>query len=458
MKFGMLSWCLTGFMNRKNSINAQTQPSESNSGIGVLGAAAIGVGGMVGGGIFAVLGTAVSLSAGGTPVAFAVAGLIALLTSYSYAKLSVRFPSSGGTVTFLDNAFGVDLMTGTLNVTLWLSYLVTIALYAAAFGSYAMTFFPQAEPYLKHVFISAAIVMPAIINLLNSDIVSKSETIIVVIKLSLLAVVIAAGMPHVDVARLQPSTWANPMSLVVGGMVIFVAYEGFELIANAAEDVRCPAYTLPRAYYCCVVFVIVLYILVAIVTVGSVSTETILKAKDYALAEAARPALGHTGFVLVSVSALLATFSAINATIYGNARLGFSLAKDGELPELFESKIWSRPIAGVVLTSVLSMLLANLVNLQAIAIMGSAGFLLIFAAVNAAAFRLAKETKSRRMITGLATASCIAALLSLLYNTYEHDTQALWVFLGMLAAAFLFELIYPKIAGRVWCPVRKANK
>ncbi|PQO28351.1 APC family permease [Blastopirellula marina] len=416
--------------------------------IGVIGAAAIGVGGMVGGGIFAVLGTAVALAGGGTPIAFLLAGAIALLTSYSYARLSVTFPSAGGTLVFLDKAFGVNLLTGTLNTTLWLSYLVTIALYAAAFGSYAATFFPDASPLLKQLFASLAILLPAAINLLNSDIISKSETIIVVIKLSLLALVIAAGIPHVEPARLQISTWADPLSLVMGGMVIFVAYEGFELIANAAEDVKTPAVTLPRAYLGCVVFVVALYVLVSIVTVGSVSSETIAQAKDYALAAAAKPSLGHTGFVLVSISALLATFSAINATIYGNARLGFSLAKDGDMPKLLEERVWSRPVAGVLLTTGLSLLLVNLIDLQAIAILGSAGFLVIFAFVNLAAFRLSKEAQANRWVVALAAAACLLALAALLLNTYQTDPKALLVFGGLLLSATLFELIYPRLAKR----------
>jgi len=104
---------------------AEAEPRRRNTGIGFFGAVAIGIGGMVGGGIFAVLGEAVSLAHGGTAVAFAIAGLVALLTSYSYAKLSVRYPSQGGTVVFVDRAFGIDLATGSINLLLWLSYLVT---------------------------------------------------------------------------------------------------------------------------------------------------------------------------------------------------------------------------------------------------------------------------------------------------------------------------------------------
>lgn len=425
------------------------QQTSGDKRIGVLGAMAIGIGGMVGGGIFAVLGTAVSVAGGGTPVAFLIAGVVALLTAYAYAKLSVRFPSAGGTVVFIDRAFGVDFATGTFNLILWLSYLVTVALYAVAFGSYAGTFFPAgASPLPRHLLISAGIILPAIINLLNADIISKSETAIVLLKLALLALVVSAGTAFVNTTAIKPATWPGPLNLIVGGMVIFVAYEGFELIANAGGDVRDPQHTLPRAFYGSVLFVIILYVLVAIITVGCVPADKIKEAKDYALAVAARPALGDTGFTLVAISALLATFSAINATIYGNARLGYSLAKDGEFPESLERKVWNRPIGGVLLTTVLSLLLANLVDLTAIAIMGSAGFLLIFAVVNAAAWKLAPAIGASRWVCLLGSLACTAALCVLLYQTYIDTPLAFWVFMAIVGSALGFELIYPKVSGR----------
>ena len=421
---------------------------QSKQGIGVVGAALIGVGGMVGGGIFAVLGTAATQAKGGTPLAFAIAGIVALLTSYSYAKLSVKYQSSGGTATFLDKAFGVNLATGTLNLILWLSYLVTIALYAAAFGSYASTFFAGGGWFLEHGLITASIVAAAGINLLSSAIVSKSETYIVILKLVLLGIVIVAGASHVDTDRLAVSNWAAPGALVMGGMVIFVAYEGFELIANAAEDVRDPEKTLPRAFYLCVGFVIILYIVIAVVTVGSIDAETIRNAKDYALAEAAKPALGHAGFIIVSASALLATFSAINATIYGNARLGFTLACDGELPGQMEKETWHRPVTGVSVTAILSLVLANSFKLESIAMLGSGGFLVIFAMVNLAGWKLHKETGAKRFICLAATIACAGALGALLWHTFQTNPTALIAFGGLILFAFLFELIYPRIVGR----------
>ncbi|MEZ5988722.1 MAG: APC family permease [Planctomycetota bacterium] len=432
-------------------------PAPDRGTIGVLGAAAIGVGGMVGGGIFAILGTAVGLAGGSTPLAFAVAGLVAILTAYSYVKLSVRFPSAGGTIVFIDRGFGVDYATGVLNLLLWLGYLVTIALYASAFAAYGLTFFPEPEPWLRHLLITAAILVPALLNVLDAEVVSRSETVIVVLKLLLLGVVIAAGLPHVDLGRLAPDTWPPSLSILAGGMVIFVAYEGFELIANAADDVRRPATTLPRAFYGCVAFVIALYVLVAVVTVGSVAPAVIARASDYALSEAARPSLGHAGFVIVAVSALLATLSAINATVYGNARLGFSLAKDGELPDVFERRTWCRPVAGVALTAAISLLIANLVDLQAIAILGSAGFLVVFLAVNAAAFRLAPELGANRGVCAAAALACLGALATLIVQTWSSSPHALLVFAGFVALSAGFELVYPRVSGRSLEGLRRSS-
>ena len=130
---------------------------------------AIGIGGMVGGGIFAVLGLAVQLAHGGTPIAFAIAGLVALLTSYSYAKLSVTYPSPGGTVEFLNQGLGTGLITGSLNVLLTISYIIMLSLYAHAFGSYGASFLPETWQTLgSHALISGAVVVLTFLNILGS--------------------------------------------------------------------------------------------------------------------------------------------------------------------------------------------------------------------------------------------------------------------------------------------------
>jgi amino acid transporter len=417
--------------------------------IGFWAAVAIGVGGMVGGGIFAVLGLAVQLARGGAPLAFLVAGAVALLTSYSYARLSVALPSQGGTVTFLDRAFGPGVITGALNILLWISYIAMLSLYSFAFGSYGATFFsPAAQGLWKHVLITASVLAIAALNVLSAKLIGEAEEWIVAAKVTILLLFVGVGVWSVEPSRLAPSAWAQPLPLLAGGMIIFLAYEGFELIANTAQDVRNPARTLPRAFYSAVGFVIVLYVLVAGVTVGNLSVGAIVGAKDYALAEAARPFLGHPGFVLITIAALLSTASAINATLYGAARLSYIIAKDGELPPFLEHKVWKRPIEGLIITVVATLLVANLFDLSSISTMGSAGFLLIFAAVNWANLRLSEQTDSRRWIAALGAALCGAALASLVWETARDTPAKLLVLLAMLVLAVAIEVAYRRWTGR----------
>jgi amino acid transporter len=410
---------------------------------------AIGIGGMVGGGIFAVLGLAVQLAHGGTPAAFFLAGLVALLTSYSYAHLSVKYPSAGGTVEFLNQAFGTGLITGTLNILLWISYMVMLSLYAFAFGSYGASFFSPAHQLLaKHGLISGVILVFTFINVLGSSAVGDSEQWIVLIKVLILLLFVGAGLWTIEAGRLTFSTWTPLPRLVAGGMIIFLAYEGFELIANAGGNVKNPETILPRAYYVSVIFVILLYVAVAAVTVGNLPLSDIIAHKEYALAVSARPFLGQAGFTLIAVAALLSTASAINATLYGAARISYVIARDGELPQVLERKIWRGPLEGLFLTSAAALFMANLFNLERISMMGSAGFLLIFAAVNGANWRLSARTGSSRWLAGAGLAACLGALAGLVMEQLRTQPKGIFVLVIMVALSFAVEGGYRLMTGR----------
>lgn len=418
----------------------------SNTGqkkIGYFELTAIGIGGMVGGGIFAVLGLATQLAKGATPVAFIIAGIVALITTYSYKNLSVAFPSKGGTVTFIDRGYGVDFFTGGMNILLWLSYVIMVSLYAFAFGSYGAALLPASiHPFSKHLLISGAIIVITILNLFNAETIAKAELWIVALKLIILCVFVALGVSLVNINRLRPDGWAPPLQLAAGGMIIFLAYEGFELIANAAEDVRDYKRILPRAYYSAVILVIVLYVLIAAVTIGNLPVEKIVASKDYALAEAAKPFMGNAGFTLIAVAALLSTASAINATLYGAARLSYVVAKEGELPQALEKKIWKEPVEGLLITSALALVTANLLNISSISTIGSAGFLLIFAAVNGANALMYRETSSNRYISIVGVLVCLGALFALIWQTAITKAANLWFLAAMITVSFTIELIY----------------
>ncbi len=426
--------------------------SAGESKLGTFSTLSIGIGGMVGGGIFAVTGLTIEVTKGAAPIAFLIAGIVALLTSYSYLKLTLRFPGEGGTVEFLNRAFGSGILTGSANILLLLSYIVLVAVYAYAFGSYGASFFPELErDFWQHVLISAVIVGLVVINFFGASLVLRSENIFNALKMLLLAAFVVAGfLTPMEWSRLGPENFVTPMGLVAGAMLIFLNYEGFELIANASRDIAGPKRSLPIAYIGGVLIVIATYVLIVMVVVGHVSFPAVTKASDTALSVAAQDMMGRTGCVAIAIAALLATSSAINATFYSTGRLTYIVARAGQLPEELERPIRGQHFEGILIIAVLALVIANLVPLEAIATMGSAGFLLLFMGVNIANVRLARDTGSRAWISGLAALSTAIALIVLCVEVDENPATRnhLWILAGMILASLGIEFVYRRLTGR----------
>ena len=410
-------------------------------------AISIGIGGMVGGGIFAVLGLAVSIAQGGTPLAFLFAGILALITSYSYVKLSQKYPDRGGTVKFINQGFGISIFSGAINNLLWVSYIIMLSLYASAFGSYAPNLFEitQNKTVDFHIYATTIIILATAINYYSIAIVGKIESYAVIIKLIILIGFIGIGayglIGNPNVSQLALSNWESPVQLFAAGMVIFVAYEGFELIANAAPDIENPEKNIPRAYYYSVIFVIILYIVIAFVTVGSLPFDTIAKAEDYVLAEAAKPMLGKIGFTIITIAALISTFSAINASLYGGSRVNFEIAEDDELPHHFTSKLWNQPI-GLLVTALATLVLVNVLDLESISTAGSVGFILIFGIVNFVGIKCAKDTGSNKIIPVLGVVLCVLALVILINQQLKSNLTGVLVSMAIISLCFIAEWIY----------------
>ena len=419
--------------------------------ISLKDAISIGIGGMVGGGIFAVLGLAVSLAKGGTPIAFLFAGIIALLTAYSYAKLSKKYPENGGTVRFIHQQYGNGIFAGGINNLLWVSYIVMLALYSSAFGSYGaqLISLTGTKEIDVRIFQSSIILIALFINYLSVKLVGEIESIAVVIKLIILIAFIGVGFYGFSVhpenlGQLSPENWESPILLLSGGMVIFVAYEGFELIANSIADLEDKEKNTEKAYFGAVGFVVILYILIAIVTVGALPFEQIANAEDYVLAKAAEPTLGQIGFTIITITALISTFSAINATVLGSGRVNYDIAVDKELPQFFCRQFWGKPV-GLIITAVLSITLVNLFNLQSISTAGSVGFLLIFSIVNYIGFKQHKELESKKWIHLMASLLCFLAFLTLIIQQFSQNRTGVIASLSIIVFCISLEWIYKKI-------------
>jgi len=334
--------------------------------IGLVAAISIGVGGMIGAGIFSILGVVASVAGAAMPVSFAVGGVVALFAAYSYVMLGKRFPSVGGAVTFLVRGFGDGPVAGTLNIFQYLAYVIAIALYAHGFAAYAQTFI--ALP--GQVWAVGVVVVFTAVNFIGSRVMGRAESVIVIIKVAILVVFIVAAALALTPAgeqQLAPSNWSDTMALLTGAGLIFVGYEGFGLITNASGNMRRPSWELPRAIYIAIAIVIVIYLCVAAGVVSNVPFDELRNLGDAALAVAAEPALGNVGFTLVAVAALLSTASAVNATLFGAANISYQISKNGDLPTPFSRELWGRDVEGLFITAGLVLVFVLLFPLSAVA-------------------------------------------------------------------------------------------
>ncbi len=193
-----------------------------------------------------------------------------------------------------------------------------------------MTFLPPGSAQIwEKIFANAIILIFTAINFIGARAVGKSQLFIVSIKFSILVIFAAAGIAYMDTGNLSVSTWPDYKSILFGAGIVFLAYQGFGLITNAVEDINNPETTLPRAIYLSIALVILIYISVSLAVIGNLFIFEIEKAKDYAFAAAAKPFLGTMGLKIMALAALISTFSAINASLYGGANVSYLLAKNG---------------------------------------------------------------------------------------------------------------------------------
>ena len=299
----------------------------------VRGAAFLGIGAMVGAGIFALLGEAGAVAGSAVWLSFLLAGVVSALLGYTVVKMGVRFPSSGGLIAYLMEGFGNGRLVG---IASWLGYFAAIvivcSMVAVSFGSYATSLFigNDAAGGWDNLFTTLVVLAMAGINVVGSKIVDKAQTLIVIVLLAVFAVFIAVTIVDVDWGLLAFSTYPSFNDVIASVALTFFAYLGFSVITFAAGDLRDPARELPRAMYLALGVTTVLYVLISFGVFGTLTVTEVIGYGETAIAEAARPTLGDAGFTMMAIAALLATSSSVNATLYAAGGLTGMLAGAGQ--------------------------------------------------------------------------------------------------------------------------------
>ncbi len=379
--------------------------------------AALGIGSMVGAGIFALLGQAALVAGGETYLAFVIGGAIAAMSGYSYAKLAARYPKSGGIAAYFDEAFGTGRLSGTLTLIYLVTLVVTIAMIASAFGAYAAPLLVgSSDPFWTGLFASAIVVLLTALNVGGSGLVGPAELLLVVIKLVILSGLMLAGITSRPAHLLTDHVHPSVLGLLASVGLTFFAYAGYGMMANAAGSVANPQRTIPRSIFLAIAVVTVLYVGLAIVVLQSISPADLVEHADTAVALAAEPVLGHFGFVAVSIAALLATASAINATLFSAVHIASALVQTGRLPRAFDRHFWRHGTQGVMISVGAILLMVNFFNLNAIANIASATFLVAYLAVYVAHWRLVPEAGGSRTIIVLGIVTMGVVLLVFLWS------------------------------------------
>ncbi|RDV39428.1 amino acid permease [Bradymonadaceae bacterium TMQ3] len=407
-------------------------PSESK--LGFSGTWSMAVGGMVGGGIFSTLGVVVGIAGAWAWLSFVAAGLIALAAGYSYVKLAVSYGEGGGAFTFLRN-INAEGFAGSLSWVLIVGYVLTNAVYAFTFGHY-LGYVVGLGPWFPRVAGVAIMLVFVALNLRGVGEAGGVEIILVWFKLAVLVGLAGWGLASWNPSMLSRGVPdAGIWAALFGAASVFMAYEGFQLLTYDYDDIRNPHTTLPSAVLSAIVIVIVVYVLVALGTAMLIGADQVLQHKEVALAIAGRQAFGTIGLVVVTIAAAFSTGSAINSTLFATARLTYTVAEDGELPEALDHKNAAGiPDRAVIGLGTVAAALAAVGTLTTLVETASLAFLVTFAIVCGLAFQ---KHAGSRIITGLGALSATAASVALVVRLVRTDPMAI-VFLAILIVIAVF--------------------
>jgi amino acid transporter len=402
---------------------------------------------MVGAGIFALLGEAAVVAGSAVWLSFLLAGVVASLLGYTVVKLGVRFPSSGGIIAYLIEGFGNGRLVG---IASWLGYFAAIvivcSMVAVSFGSYAASLFigDDAAAGWDNLFTSAIVLAMAAINIVGSRVVDRAQSLIVVVLLGVFAIFIAVTLVDIDFDLLAFSGYPSFGDIVASVALTFFAYLGFSVITFAAGDLRDPARELPRAMYLALGVTTILYVLIALGVFGTLTVDEAIGYGETAIAEAARPALGDAGFTMMAIAALLATASSVNATLYASGGLTGMLAKVGQFPTFFGPGSRLGPHSGLLITTAIVLVVSNLVDLSAIASVGSACSLMIFLLVGIAGYRRRADTGSNAVIVLAAIAVTAVVLVFFAVDTVRNAPETFVAIVMIALLAVLLDLIWKR--------------
>lgn len=363
--------------------------------IGVVGATAIGFGGMMGAGLYTLLGLAANSAGVWLPVSFLIGGIVAAFSVYSYSKLGMKYPDRGGAAKFLLKEFGDGLLAGGMNVFQYIGWIIAMALYATGFAEYACQLLGKSSSGWLGKAISIGIVIVVVaINIMGSKQVARAQTAIIAFELLILLSFVAVGLTKLHVPTITSSNSGNIVGILSAAGLLYVTYEGFGVVTNAAGSMVNPKKQLPQALFFSLGIVMVIYIVASVVVVMTLGVQGAVANQGHVLATAGKLVLGNWGLFITSL--IVCIFVVI-----------FPLSAVGE--------------------------------------MASLAFLLVYAMVNLGHLRIAGQTGAKRWILICSVVLNLALFALLFIQTILNHETLTWIsVIALLIISFLVELAWRK--------------
>jgi amino acid transporter/nucleotide-binding universal stress UspA family protein len=403
--------------------------------LGYFDATMIGVGAMIGAGVFVLTGVAAGEAGPAALLAFALNGVVTLLTAFAYAELASTIPEAGGGYAFVKRVFP-GLVGFTSGWMLWFAYTVACALYAVGFGGYFLELLHSYFPSISKAFVglvghggAVATVTLAIsaffisLNVLGADVTGKAENIITMGKIMVLGLFILFGL--IAIGRepaLLRDNFTPFLPKGIGGVVVamgvtFIAFEGYDLIATVSEEIKDPTRNIPRATFTSLGVAVIIYLFIILVSIGAVDVtrftdifgrnpfsldvpgaqildpadptvntvwEVLGIYKETGIVRAAENFMPSAGVLIIVFGGLLSTMSALNATVLASSRVAFSMGRERMLPETLATihPMRRTPHVAVLATGAILVGMAVALPVETVGSAASVLFLLSFALVN----------------------------------------------------------------------------
>ncbi len=405
-------------------------------------AAFIGVGAMVGAGIFSLLGTAGEVAGAAVWLSFLLAGGIAALQGYSFAKLGARYPSAGGLLEYVNQGFGIGRVA---TAVAWLTYAangIVTAMVAVSFGSYGASAIANDDPVVAKALAIAVVVAMTALNVAGSSFVARVQSLIVFVVVGILAFFALVTIANIDTTLIAPSSYPGVQDIVASVALTFFAFLGFGVVTFTAKDLRNPSRQLPRAMAIAIGLATIVYVAVSLGVFGTLPVDVVIASGPTAIAVAAQPVLGDFGYWLMVITALFATSGATNAGLYPASGLCDHLVSTGQFPPVMAARVGGRVPMGLLVAAVGIIILVAFFDLSAIASIGSAVALLIFTIVSLGHLRIRAATGANTLLLLVGVAAAAVTLLTFVFTTLIHEPASIVTLLVIILLSVMLDLAW----------------